>query len=405
MSNASKQPGPILLVSGHPLNWHAGASSLFLHLEKALRTEGAEVTCLHSGDYQKSYAGALSKLTVPRQVQRRVLPISGDYAVIDVAGNIACSLFEKLTSRPRSQRPLLVNRLHGLEFKDEQASITEEIAGQLRLPWKYKNFSRHVINAREKRAIGAADIVVCSSSRDADAIVAAGWKKRECIEVMAPGVLPEFLTVERNYTRGDRLLWWGSWVERKGANYLAETFELALRDVPELKLTVGGAGKAPEVILREFSEAVRSRVRVLGFVSPETHRKELQSHDIFLFPSISEGFGLALVEAMASSMPAVTTFTGLAHDWLEHGENCLMVPMAAPSSTARAVVRLARSEELREKLGKNAQAVAQKLSWGDLARNSLSTYYKGLCCLREKRECFDFTLHNSGAAVRVDRNT
>lgn len=305
---------------------------------------------------------------------------------MDIAGNIACTLFEQLAREPKASRPLLVNRLHGLEFKDEQASLTEEIAGQIRLPWKYKNVTRHLLNTRERRAIGAADLVVCSSSRDSDAIVAAGWKTRDRIEVMAPGVMPEFFSSERDYSGGDRLLWWGSWVERKGVNYLAETFDLALREVPTLQLTIGGSGKEPAFVLRHFSPASRARVRVLGFVSTEVHLQELRRHDVFLFPSLSEGFGLALVEAMASGLPPVTTMTGLVHDWLEHGENCMLVPMAAPTATARTIVRLATDSALRARIGRNAQQVARQLTWDKLADNSLAAYAQGLERLRSSRE-------------------
>ena len=74
-------------------------------------------------------------------------------------------------------------------------------------------------------------------------------------------------------------------------------------------------------------------------------------HDIFVFPSLSEGFGLALAEAMGSEMACVTTLTGLAHDWLEHGQNCLIVPMSSPTGLSRAVTRLAHDAELRQVLG------------------------------------------------------
>lgn len=66
--------GPIMLVSGHPLNWHASASSLFLNLERSLRNAGANVTCLHSGDMGVRSGKGLSKIRMPMLIAQNVHP-------------------------------------------------------------------------------------------------------------------------------------------------------------------------------------------------------------------------------------------------------------------------------------------------------------------------------------------
>jgi glycosyltransferase involved in cell wall biosynthesis len=131
---------------------------------------------------------------------------------------------------------------------------------------------------------------------------------------------------------------------------------------------------APEKVLAAFAPHVRSRVSVLPFVSRERHRELLMEHDIFVFPSLSEGFGLALAEAMGSEMACVTTLTGLAHDWLEHGQNCLIVPMSSPTGLSRAVMRLAHDAELRQVLGANAGRTVRELSWERFARETEAAY-------------------------------
>ena len=132
----------------------------------------------------------------------------------------------------------------------------------------------------------------------------------------------------------------------------------------------------------EFPADLRPRVTVLPFVSRDRHVEILDQHDVFIFPSLSEGFGSALAEAMASGMPCVTTFTGMANDWLEHGRNCLLVPMRSPTGLARAVERLLGDAELRRVLGTGAQRTAQQWTWERFARETAARYEERLARLK-----------------------
>ena len=136
-------------------------------------------------------------------------------------------------------------------------------------------------------------------------------------------------------------------------------------------------------ILAAFPAHLRSRVTVLPFVSRDRHVEILDQHDVFIFPSLSEGFGSALAEVMASGMPCVTTFTGMASDWLEHGRNCLLMPMRSPTGLARAVERLLQDAELRRVLGTSAQLTARQWTWERFARETAVRYEERLTRLKE----------------------
>jgi glycosyltransferase involved in cell wall biosynthesis len=86
-------------------------------------------------------------------------------------------------------------------------------------------------------------------------------------------------------------------------------------------------------------------------------------HDIFVFPSLSEGMPLTLLEAMAAGMPVVTTETSGMADVVEDGFNGLLVPPADTESLVEAIERLLRSADLRKRLGQQAQETMQRYTW------------------------------------------
>jgi len=374
----------IVLVSGHRKNWDAGASTVYLHLDECLRRLGEQSVLLHQEDYlPPGTRDVVAKVSAPAHVARRALAETDGADVVDVAGNLGWRLFRALKARPTAERPLCVMRIHGLEFKDEQARIDEEIAQQMRLSRKYRLLTRHWLNWQEFESLRLADIVICHSSREVDAIVTAGLKPEGAVHLVPLGVDAEYLMDRNDYPpAGERLLWWGSWVERKGISALPRAFQIALRERPTLTLSLGGTGWKEGDLLREFAPEVRDRVKVLPFVTREEHKSLLLSHDVFVFPSLSEGFGLALLEAMATGMPAVTTFTGMAHDWLEHGRNCLLVPMSGPTALAREIIRLAGDAALRTRIGAAARETARALTWEEFGRRSREVYGREASAMR-----------------------
>jgi glycosyltransferase involved in cell wall biosynthesis len=80
--------------------------------------------------------------------------------------------------------------------------------------------------------------------------------------------------------------------------------------------------------------------------------------DIFVFPSSYEGFGLAIVEAMAGRLPIVTTPVGVAADALTDGESALFVPKRNAPAIVAAVERLMGDDALRARLADGAQQAA-----------------------------------------------
>jgi glycosyltransferase involved in cell wall biosynthesis len=70
------------------------------------------------------------------------------------------------------------------------------------------------------------------------------------------------------------------------------------------------------------------------------------------------------------------------YDWLEHGQNCYIVPMGAPTAVARGIKRLNDDFSLRKAIGNRARETAQTLSWQQFGKRTLEVYTEHLAKAR-----------------------
>jgi glycosyltransferase involved in cell wall biosynthesis len=183
------------------------------------------------------------------------------------------------------------------------------------------------------------------------------------------GTSPEFFQ-PRNFenTSADRLLYVGTWLDRKGVHYLAESFSALAARLPGVHLTVAGCLISEEEAKSHFPQDLRARITVIPSLSREAMPPLYMSHDIFVFPSLVEGMPLTLLEAMATAMPVVTTNTCGMADVIQDGVNGVLVPAADSVSLAEAVLRLYNVPDFRRALGSAAQESVRSYTWEKVAR-------------------------------------
>jgi len=145
----------------------------------------------------------------------------------------------------------------------------------------------------------------------------------------------------------------------------------ALKLLPEnTSLKILGTGALENSLkLLASSLQLEERVEFLNHVSYEDVPKHLRGADIFIRPSLSEGFGNSFIEAMASGLPVIATPVGGIVDFLEDGETGLFCKVKDPESIARAVERLVSDESLRNKITTNAKKmVKERYDWDFIAK-------------------------------------
>lgn len=172
-----------------------------------------------------------------------------------------------------------------------------------------------------------------------------------------------FIPRDRSSASASRLLFVGTWLDRKGIFYLADAFQKIAERSADVRLTVAGCIASEREVKDFFPQNVRGRLCVLPLVKRDDMPKLYAGHDIFVFPSLVEGMPLSLLEAMATGMPVVTTTACGMADVVEDGVNGLLVPPADANQLAAAVIRLLDSSELRAKLGQAAQQSMRRYTW------------------------------------------
>jgi glycosyltransferase involved in cell wall biosynthesis len=260
---------------------------------------------------------------------------------------------------PSRKRLRTIIFFHGLEpiyysrLKNEKARNGEPLS------LRYRLIHGTIMPRLLRWSCHLSDLVMCLNSAEASYLVRNRWCTTAKVVIVPNCASSEFL-IERQWDhRARRLLFIGQWLDMKGTRYLVEAFTRLARRNPDLSLWCVGTLSNETIVLEDFPEDVRELVRVM----PRVDRKRLlelcSGADIFVFPSLSEGFSLALLEAMSTGLPIITTDVGAAPDLLGHEISALFVPVCDAPAISDAVQRLLSDDALRKVLGTRAQARAE----------------------------------------------
>lgn len=176
------------------------------------------------------------------------------------------------------------------------------------------------------------------------------------------GIPEEYLRARYPELRARRIVLFLSRIDRKkGLDLLIPAFHGVLKTIPDAALVIAGDGD------RALIETMRNQCRELaiedsvywpGFLNGEAKQGALREADVFVLPSYSENFGIAVIEAMAAAVPVIITDqVGICR---EVGEGKAGLVTAAAFEPLRdAIVRLLSDESFRAALGQNGRALAR----------------------------------------------
>jgi len=219
--------------------------------------------------------------------------------------------------------------------------------------WRY----RLAYNVLATRIIANSQATKHALLRDAP------WLNPERIEVIYNGI------DVRPFSQSNAMQWRSKWNlktdepilgfvgqfdERKGIRVLLAAFQRIKHEVPQARLVLVGRGPLREMIESEVKrQQWGDAVLLPGFLDDVPG--VMQAIDVLLLPSLWEGFGIVLIEAMAAGKPAISTDTSSMPEIIVDGQTGYLVPPGDAAALARRAIELLKNPAMREQFGHAAR--------------------------------------------------
>ncbi len=163
---------------------------------------------------------------------------------------------------------------------------------------------------------------------------------------------------------------------RKNIIDLIKAFKMVSNEKPHAKLIVIGTGpllrKAVKVTV---SLGLSNNVVFKGEVNYEEVIRTIKSSDCLVLPSLQEGFGIVLIEAMACCKPVVAYDIPQVRDAVRDGVNGFLVPPRNVKLLAERIISLLENEDLRREMGLMGRRIVEKqFTWEKVAEKTLRIY-------------------------------
>lgn len=165
-------------------------------------------------------------------------------------------------------------------------------------------------------------------------------------------------------------------IEQKGVTYALHALALLHKVLPDLHLLIAGDGHLRAALEMETDGlGVRKNVHFLGWRADAADL--MAGLDVFLMPSLWEGFGLVALEAMTRRVPVIASDVSALPEVVAHGETGLLVPPRDPDALADALQAILTDRTLRLHMGLLAEdRVETAFSAGRMADETITLYRK-----------------------------
>jgi alpha-1,3-rhamnosyl/mannosyltransferase len=165
-----------------------------------------------------------------------------------------------------------------------------------------------------------------------------------------------------NLSAGRYVLCVGSLEPRKNLGRLLQAWDLVRERLPaDFELVIAGGAGSKSVFAEERIGPVPPKSRLLGYVAEGALPALYAGAAAFVYPSLSEGFGLPPLEAMAAGTPVITSATSALPEIT--ADAALLIDPRSPSEIASAIQRLVESPSLCDAMRRAGKIRAREFSW------------------------------------------
>lgn len=225
---------------------------------------------------------------------------------------------------------------------------------------------------RAAQAAERSDLIIAVSQFTADQIEANLRVPAARLRVIPHGTRPPLIAPVYDHTRENIILHVGAIQKRKNIIRLVEAFESV---EPSWRLVLAGAAsgwQSAEALARVEASPARARIEVTGYVTDSKLEDLYRRARIFAFPSLDEGFGIPVIEAMAQGLPVLTSNRSALPE--AAGGAALLVDPLDADSIASGLSRLIEDPSLRAALSEQGLARAASMTWERAVEQTWAVY-------------------------------
>ena len=219
--------------------------------------------------------------------------------------------------------------------------------------------------------IHLASTVICASSITAQSLQEEGISSNN-IKVISYGVETNLYPYKKREILKPNdvfhVIFIGSLNQRKGITYLLE----ALEGIQNVVLHIVGRGIFDENLLTNYQTTIELHKNI----SQEELVTLLHRSHCFVLPSLVEGFGQVILEAMATGIPIVASENTIAKDIIKDGVNGFVVPIRNAVAIKNKIQHLIAHPDLVTKIGDTGYKTAQNLNWPTFRKNLVAHLHK-----------------------------
>jgi glycosyltransferase involved in cell wall biosynthesis len=381
----SPSPLRILTVADTPCDPNSGAAGTVYYTNQALRQLGHEVDEIWANDLgprRIAHGNLHSLLEQPRAYRRAVMEAikKKDYDVIQMSQPQAYLAAKAL--KQAGFKGLVINRSHGVELRvDEVLPYWHQKLGvkESRFPSFVTTNLRRLLQRQWHEVVKYCDGLIVGCQLDYDFLVSRLDLSKCRITRIHHGVSDVFLNTPKQNDRimtkskNTKILHVGQYAFFKGSEILIDIVNRVLSENDKASFTWVCSKENHEYIRSKFSCSLSDRINLLDCRPLNELIEIYDEHDIFLFPSLYEGFGKAPFEAMARGLCVVTSDEGGMHDYIESGVNGYLCEVGNSEKFVKQIKQILE-QEINQSLTNEAISQAQKLSWNAMAESMVGFY-------------------------------
>ncbi len=285
--------------------------------------------------------------------------------VISSKGYFDWSVVKKLESALKSVKPDIVHthlylaQIYG-RLAARNAAVPVIISSEQNVYFYKKHFPFRLL---EKYLSGFTTRIIASSSGVKQYLIDKVGIEKDKVSVIYNCIKVEDYSANLTATEKDTVLIGalGHLHKQKGYEYLLDAAKIVSSSEPGAYFSIGGSGPLKIRLQKRIIRlGLEDKVNLVGFVSDA--KAYLKKLDVFVMPSLWEGFGIAALEAMAFGKPVIVSDVAGLNELVENGKSGLLVKPGDASDLVQKIFMLCRDRSLRMELGKNAAERAKRFS-------------------------------------------